>query len=754
MAPRDWASAIVPGAQEQETPKRSALLRTKPFAAFLSAYRGSDKDPASPRTPPLLEEKWRETAQELLGTCGGPIDEIVRATITEAGKRLAQACWSIEDERSRATESAVLCKKLFDAEKTEETVNAVRGLLLVRGLGDALDSWFPEQKDRNAAIEAPTFRLHTFFRSIEGLYAPVLSDGERKSKKRPVGSLSLERKINADIESSEDALPPRQFEVLYCECCGELMVGGMRAERVKKNGVRTNEFELLPNETNLDGLPDSSSGQLFEGLSYEKYAVFWPSDKVGPLPTADDCPDYWAGAILDPETGIVKVPKPDEKVPDGVARGWVFKRREAQDNHGRDNRTAGTNVPYMCPACATDYSPRRSSSGARLSPIRHFRTGFAKTTQLLASELFSVTRLHSDEPKLVSFSDSRQDAAKAALDIEKRHHEDMRREVIVKTLNDARNSVSDTAELTTKLAELKARRKAAIVADNDQEEQKLSGEIKTLNEAIERSKDDSVPIGVILEDANSGKFHGAKGEREPLKTLIKQFVDMGVHPTDPAGTKRYRVETSAEIRWFEWHEIFEKNGSNTDWRDDPASSYLFNGARTAVVRDIQKLVVEVLFNRTYFSVEESGLGYLTLPRAIFEGNDHKYAEYSTFLRVFGDAYRFQDSPYDNLSDPWLPGGIPKTNRVMRFAVKLWGTEADAQTNLRDVLDFFKKAGHDGGLIRTSALRMHLAKPEDDYWRCPSCARVHLHHGAGICTRCFSKLRPVDEPSGKVAQIHE
>ena len=38
------------------------------------------------------------------------------------------------------------------------------------------------------------------------------------------------------------------------------------------------------------------------------------------------------------------------------------------------------------PRCETDYSPRRIDSNARLSPVRHFRTGFAKTTQLLASE--------------------------------------------------------------------------------------------------------------------------------------------------------------------------------------------------------------------------------------------------------------------------------------------------------------------------------------------------------------------------------
>lgn len=83
-------------------------------------------------------------------------------------------------------------------------------------------------------------------------------------------------------------------------------------------------------------------------------------------------------------------------------------------------------------ACGSDYYWRNAP--LRLSPIRNFRAGFAKTTQLLATELFDLLRLRQREPKLVAFSDSRQDAAKAALDIERRHHEDLRREVVVESL--------------------------------------------------------------------------------------------------------------------------------------------------------------------------------------------------------------------------------------------------------------------------------------------------------------------------------
>ena len=80
--------------------------------------------------------------------------------------------------------------------------------------------------------------------------------------------------------------------------------------------------------------------------------------------------------------------------------------------------SAGTNVPYACPNCRTSYSGRVNSR-YRLSPLRNFRAGFAKTTQLLATELFGILRLSSPDgvSKLVSFSDSRQDAAKTSLSV-------------------------------------------------------------------------------------------------------------------------------------------------------------------------------------------------------------------------------------------------------------------------------------------------------------------------------------------------
>jgi hypothetical protein len=41
-----------------------------------------------------------------------------------------------------------------------------------------------------------------------------------------------------------------------------------------------------------------------------------------------------------------------------------------------------------------------------------------------------------DRERLVTFSDSRQDAANAALDLESGHHDDVRREIVVRSLKE------------------------------------------------------------------------------------------------------------------------------------------------------------------------------------------------------------------------------------------------------------------------------------------------------------------------------
>ena len=751
--PGAWAEAIIAGDVEPERPRSCSAIAPAPFVSFLRSHGGVGPEPACMKGAPLLEAEWRAVAGGLGCPTDGEMATVVRSAIEEAGTRLAAACWSDDDRRPRATPLSDLAKRLFGCQE-EPALEGVRALLLVRGLGDAFQKWFPEAA-KVGPLVAPTFRLHTFFRSIEGLYAPV---GPRatvpephKSDTRTIGALSLERAVSAVAQgnlSGHGELPLRLFEVLYCECCGELFVGGMRRVR------STSECELLPNEEDLDGLPENAASQRFEDLSYDQYSVFWPTGRREPPQVADsgrNTPEGWAASLLDPATGVVRICGPRSRPGPEEVGGWLFRRgpSTSQDRHHRTNQHRGTNVPYQCPSCDTDYSPRSRESRTRLSPIRHFRTGFAKTTQLLATELFDLMKVHVSAPKLVSFSDSRQDAAKAALDVESRHHEDLRREIVLRALGESVQSVPSLEALDKQVSELRAARRKAEDENNLDEERRISVAIELLRQARAESLEGSVRVGTILEDPREPRFLGAAATREPLRALVRAFVLLGVHPTHPAGTQAFTVTVDGRNKRFLWHELFDIGPKEADWRDDIQDQPWLDAARRDLVVALQKRVNEILLNRTYFSVEEAGLGFTCLPRTPFGADRDRWSSYSAFLRVFGDSYRQLDSPYDWTPGPWVgENSVPTSNRVFRFATTLWG--AEARVRLGEVMSALAAAGHRDGLLATPALRLSVAPKNGTYWRCIKCSRVHLHRGAGICTRCFERLP--EQSSGTVEEL--
>ena len=731
-----WRDAIIPGVPENDQPALEHQLDARPYRALLAHSQGSSSEPARPVAPKLLEPEWRAVAQDLLRRSDDDLGLTIRAAVEEAGHRIAKACWSNKEERSRATTISALARELFGSDSAE-VIEGLRGLLFVRGYGDTLAEQNPPSR-----VSSPSFRVHTFFRSIEGVFGPAAGKAgvahNFKTDSRPVGRLTIERGVRSSADSGGQ--PLRLLELLYCECCGELMFGGMRADR-----AGLSEIELLPSEPDLDGLPDSATTQRFEELTSKSFAVFWPTTAADPF-RSDKEPGEWKRAEMDPSSGSVRLLVGPRSTPRAdTVKGYLYVRGSQKDDHGRGPDSPGSAVPYACPKCDTDYGGRKDMR-QRLSPLRNFRTGFAKTTQLLATELFDVLKLDAREPKLVSFSDSRQDAAKAALDVESGHHQDVRRDVLVQTLREAgrdRPSIKtldgDIARLRHQMDEANERRDYETIA-------KLFPQIGQLESAKSEASDPAIPISLILDDPDRAR--GQRGQREVLRPLIAHFVRLGIHPFDPAGTRRIVVGPDHDRKFFSWDELFDVSKDSVDWRDDAADQAHLNDARTYLIREVHKLVTEIIFAKTYFALEEAGLGFVRLPKA--GRTDDESRRLSAFLRVFGDAYRQQDSPWDDSNPkPWMsPSDIPKKNRVRQYAEELWDKTAEA--GLRDVLDAFSRAGHPQGLLFNAKLFIQLANKDEPYWRCDKCGRVHLHMGTRLCTRCFAALN--DKPAGLVETL--
>jgi DEAD/DEAH box helicase domain-containing protein len=735
-----WARAVVTGESVQEVPTCRHRLPPEPFADLVDRFRVAPSDVAPLPHPSEDEALWRQIDAALFAreVSDDDIDTVVRCAVEEAGARVADACWSESDGRTRATKTSVLAERLFgDA----SAAAATHGLLLVRGAGDAYAAWWPEQKKPLS----PSFRVHTFFRSIEGMFASVGDvsgvDPQFRSEGRLLGPLSVERGLRFE-ETSDGQIGNRIVELVYCESCGEIFLGGMR-------GGRANEVELLPSEPDLEGLPDTAAQQMFEMLSAEEFALFWPSERT---PQDDIRVGKWSRAIYDPKTASIVRRAPGMGVREGHVEGWIYERGPGgPDRHKRRHTDPGTAMPYECPACGTDYFYRRK--GLRLSPIRNFRTGFAKTTQLLATELFGLLRLGGSQAKLVSFSDSRQDAAKAALDIESRYHQDLRRELLVGTIRQLKQNGGSAEELKRRAQSLRdeaARLEASDDPDEWDRAVPMRREAATLMRQAQSAESGTIPLsGVMDVMTDVPDFVGPRGGRQELKPLIAGFAALGIHPTDPAGMKRIEGQRIDEkrSRWHAWEELFQKTPSGFDWRDDEVDQLSLNEARKNLVRNAQELVSEILFNKTYFALEETGLAYPCVPPA--RVGEEKAPLVDSFLRVFADSYRLQDSPWDSAEspDPWATARDARS-RVKQFAAALWGD--DAHEHLTEVLQLLERAGHPRGIIFTRALHIRPVEADAPYWRCGNCGRAHLHRGAPLCTRCF---RPLPEhPSGLAAEL--
>lgn len=749
--PDTWSDAVVEGRTLSLTPSSNGKLELAPFVNLLNHSRTGDDGIAVLQHPKQYEETWRRIEAALFGSAYSTrtnLSDSVERSILEAGQRLAHACWSVTDERPRATSLSDLARRLFDS-MNRVAIDAVRGLLLVRGSSDLLGEWWPEIRRDAQYMQIPTFRIHTFFRSVGGLFAPVANLSqlapEFSGSDRLIGPLKIDRGLRYG-RAEDGSLGHRVVELIYCESCGDLFFGGMR-------GGREEEVELLPSEPDLDGLPDAAQQQLFELLTAEKFALFWPSNRRV-WPHGEDDPEkprvgVWRRSTFDPRTAVIRPIQPSMgRIPKNHVSGYLFYRDpKLKDRHDRRSCHSGTAVPYECPSCGTDYSKR---SKGRLSPIRSFRTGFAKTTQLLATELFDLLGLHRRNPKLVSFSDSRQEAAKAAMDIEAQHHQDIQRELLVERLRSVAEGRPSADDLYKRLAEIKKQIDAAIDSGEYFALTELDAQRVKTDEQIKNSEREEVRLSEIVEDPqHSSQFLGKATNRQQLKPLIAGLVGLGLHPTDPLGKKTIPgVNRSVgNGRRFRWEELFEVTATGVDWKDDDIHQQDLDAARVHIVMDLHQKITGVIFNKTYFSLEETGLGFPCVSSNRSE-EDRKLLD--TFIRVLGDDYRLRNNPWGAKPTPWKGSHqISKRNRVRRFAEAIWG-ESQASARLDGVLTLLSKVGHKQGLIFNSALCVQLVDETAPYWRCGTCGRVHLHAGLGLCTRCCKPLP--NAPTGETAEL--
>ena len=337
------------------------------------------------------------------------LPDILESKEFEVGARMLAACR--KDDATRATPLTEFGHRLFGSESPKDTVQAAtRGLLALRELCG---------NDRNL----PSFRMHWFFKNIEGLWACTKPgcgcEQAEMAGNRTTGRLYQSGRILCDNPDEQH----RVLDLLYCEVCGTTMFGGNRFELADNQG-----WELLITDADIEGLPDRQPARFVDRRTYQDFAIFWPSDGAilnadsrqwqQPLPSGNTVPAQWMQSSLDPATGQVKLGR------SGSVHGYVF----VVPNPPGSQMSA---LPAACPRCGVNYRHRQY----RQSPVRGFRTGFGRVTQILSKEMFYF--LPENSKKLVVFSDSREGAAELANGIERSHYYDLVREAMYDELRKA-----------------------------------------------------------------------------------------------------------------------------------------------------------------------------------------------------------------------------------------------------------------------------------------------------------------------------
>ena len=757
----DWLAAIVAGDVEPEPideanlqlPSDASRVCQAVQALLQSDWMPADSDALLPDVDLQAPHAALLTFLSDLGldhtdNASACLFDLMRAS----GAVIRRHCLS--NGKPRATSIADLAQRIWpdhgwDQSQQEQVLRVLTALVGAGAMAAA---------DRGMAW--PRFRIHTFFKSPEGLYVTVIPPAHRReqAQDRWQGPLLL----NARNSKSSDpqtgggsAAIQRTFELLHCECCGETLIGGVRAGR--RDEAQGYLEELLPYEAETEALPDLPLANRFEQLRYKDYALLWPREHSKPLAVQDEeNEERWRPVWLDPASGLVY----QDAGASGERQPCYLFERGRKAIHSFADSSPSSHRPCRCPNCLSDYAQkRRFNKGKYLlqsSPIQSLRTGFGRSTQLLATEVFDVLargRQKTEAPaKLVSFSDSRQMAARTSLDVEHLHHRDLLREILLVTLLQQRQNSRNGKTSSPEAAEL-AQITAIIDGFKGSEDLTLAllkKEQARLQALVGPAPNDLVPLSSILEldEPKPG---------QPVKPLLRILLDLRVHPFDDRGLERIQVVSVSQK--YQWWEFFKQD-------TDPEVGYRWTLPSGCSESDFKRLVddfvrtrilsalSEVIFHKTYFALEATGFAIpMPLPPADWTAAQNQELEKAAaWMRIYADHYRYEPSPWDPAKTP-LDGDLilkKRSNLARFFHLIADRTDTDVLDQLDDAQSLLRRYGGHSveayDCLQLERICFRLPDGEDPYWRCSNCGRVHLHRGLETCTRCVTPLPA--QPSGR------
>jgi Lhr-like helicase len=615
-----------------------------------------------------------------------------------------------------------LAQALF-ADDSQDGVAAAEGLVCSLVLARLAE---PDGKEGVAPLP---LRLHYFFHNAGRLWACInpncagrLAPADEGNEQPPVG------KLFAEPRPLCDACGSRVLELLYCQPCGEVFLGGYKKEDL----TVPNAWHLSPDYPDLENVPDKSASLRRE---FGDYAVFWPA--LGrPLVNENwswewtyEKEEYaWVSAELNHQTGRLTLQKRRRaNTPSGLSSGSLYLAPKEESNA----------FPSRCPQCGADWAGRRVDS-----PIRDLGSGFQRIVQLLCDSLMREMK-EGKARKLVLFSDSRQDAAKLSTGIKRDHYLDTVRQLAYQRLWQEAVNVQSKYRTAVKQFEQATE---LYALQQKQEDSQLS----PVENARRRELMAALPQGreVVGYAVGGGDLPAVlKPPNKPTGTIPVRFnelldavraglLELGLNPGGPQpslvvykpGTTDPQGKRLPKVRWTEL----------IDWQAQPRG-YLANlqdhekDFRNEIEHKLREALVEdVLFAGGSRDFESLGLGFLypaeNAPQRVGE------QAAAAIARMLMQHRRWDEGGAQGRPDP--PSYI---NKFVKKAADLHGLlESDLLKQIEAILDRTMEQW----LVRPDRMFIHAPAADENgqtaVYDCPRCGRSHLHPSAGICTSSTQK----------------
>lgn len=659
------------------------------------------------------------------------------------------------------------------------TKDALRGFFIFRGDTEV------DELCKNYRL--PRIRFHQFFKYIEGLWGELQTPN---GNGECIGKLMYQPQevaVGNDGQTTHKVL-----ELLRCECCGNLFIGGNRLT----DDAKTVTKGLSLNTLDLNKIPNRQATPMVQNKKYVEYGVFLPTQNqlivshdgkyipaVGSEYTGSEpLHSSWQECWLNPNDGSI-----DFSQSTNAIHGYLYIMESTRDRQRQGVRYREYSIvslsnneianvpalPCQCPCCDKDYKSRKYTN----SPIRSFRTGIKRSNQLLTKELMyqlNDTKAEAKQAnypnhyyqthgKLIGFSDSRQDAAEQSYGIAEEHFRDLVRMVFINTINARMAAGGVAAVLARAQGQINGMLNLGMAAQmicqlipNYNLPQEINDQLSAIVMSGDPIPTKQAHINAITLPATTSiamsSLVSATGNMLDGE-IVKELVKIGVNPAAVDYADQYYGNDN-----LFWDQFYDCEGTYQQKANTPD---FFNRKEN----DIKQRLEAYIFNNCFgqymsLSTEDSGLGYVVCKAPIDQQSQQILQELQTildavsphtynaidflnaFVRILGDNYRFKD-PDGYESSEWTSyngnhqrlwyhnmGNNPY-KAVIETIVDGSGIEETELGNA--VFEALKKLAAPRGFLDMTKLEFHLANDNDPYFKCPRCGRVHLHRGMGICT---------------------